>query len=131
MILPGVVVVVRNLPWVVAGERGGTDQDRAKESVQAVVAVRRIVEKRHGVIGIANLALNGAPVLIWFLFTVGMAFKNRTRDLREYLRLAQRSWNLELKHLLLLAPVDDKSQFKKIDTGKLGNIENNLRTIRN
>ena len=73
-----------------------------------------------------DLPLHGSPILIGFLFAVGLPLDYLPGHFRIDLRLSERSGNFELEHLFVLAPVDDKTKLDEIESGELGDVENDL-----
>ena len=126
LVLPGVVIVARDLIGIVARKRRGADEHCPQQAVEAVVAVGRVVDQRDGMIARAERALDRDPVLARLLFAVGAALEHGARDFGEDRCMFERGGNLEHEHLLSLTPVDDELKLDHVPSRDLADVEHDL-----
>ncbi len=109
LVLPCVVVVVRDLVRIMARKGCRPDKYGAEKAGEAIVAVGGVIEQGDRVVSAADAAFNRGSVLVWFFFAVGLSFENAAGNFCVDSRLCKCGWDFKLQHLFVLVPVDDKA----------------------
>src|ERR1700678_1179970 len=106
LVLPRIQALRVDRAWIVPRIRRGTDQDGPQQTVEAVVAVGRIVHERDCVIVAVLLTLNGHPILVGLFVSVRGFFGSGAGHRGEDSCACECSWNFKFQDLFMLLPID-------------------------